>query len=313
MKYLLFLFCLGLFSCSSKQVGSNRPEFDIPHPQSEQNTSNQRATASDENYLKNSYERFFEGKNDKGQSDAAVDYITRLQQVRKLTRFLNFLMETKGHPRKRLMQKFQDDLDKQIAYLSKLETESPTKNLPDSWLPKKDSYQYGAKIRALQAVVNSSAVMNLLEDYLSSIKVLEDDSMDQNFYYGLMRRGLKVLGRELERVDGEKGKDLVATKLSYGEYLASVALVYLHKALDEKSRFHESRIKAALKDLQKARKAEKAKYVVDSPEFKFASLILMNVDYAGSSDIEGIRADMDTKIATYFGLEMIKHLYAGLN
>lgn len=313
MKYLLLLFLIGLFSCSSKPLTSNSPELDVPQPLSVQNASGQRATASDEEYLRNSYERFFEGKNDKGQSDVTVDYITRLQQVRKLTRFLNFLMETKGHPRKRLIQKFQDDLDKQIAYLNKLEKESPTQGLLHSWLPKKDSYQYGAKIRALQAVVNSSVVMTQLEAYLESTKVLEDDSIDQNFYYGLMRKGLGVLNRELERVDGEKGKDLVATKLSYGEYFASVALLHLHKALDAKSRFHEKKIRAALKDLQKARRVEKAKQAVDSPEFKFASLVLMNAEYSESSDIEGIRADMDTKIATYFSLEMIKHLYVGLN
>jgi len=298
MKYLALLLSLTLFACGSKPTATNNYGADFPQPQ-----YGDRQIASDEAYLGKSYLTFFESKN----------YIVRLERIRMLAKRLHSLMEEKGHPRARLIQKFQDDLDKQIAYLKKLEDlqNQPGKDLPISWLPQKDTYQYGAKIRALHAVKNSSEVMAQLESYLSATKVMEDGSYDQNFYYDVMRKALSQLGKSLQEIEGDKGQDLLAAKLSYADYLAGVARNHLHKAIE--SRPLEKKLRATFKELQRVRNAQDAKAILASKEVAEATMILRNSDYSNSSDIEGARDDMDTKIATYFSLEMIKYLYGGLN
>ncbi len=298
MKYLSLLFCLTLFACGSKQVATNLYGVDLPQPQ-----YGDRQIASDEAYSEKSYIAFFENRN----------YVVRLERIRMLAKHLGSLMEEKGQPRKRLLQKFQEDLDKQINYIKKLEdlTAQPEKKLPINWLPQKDTYQYGAKIRALHAVKNSSEVMFQLEAYLASTQVIEDSGYDQNFFYGLMRRALSQLGKSLQEIEGDKGQDLLAAKLSYADYFAGVARMNLHKAID--SRPIERKVRATLRELQRVRSAQDAKAILVSRDFAEASSVLRNSDYSKSSDIEGSRDDMDTKITTYFSLEMIKYLYGGLN
>lgn len=299
MKYLaLLMLCLTLFACGSKQVASNTFGTDFPKP-----PQGERQVASDRAYSEKTYLTFFESRN----------YIVRIERIRMLAKHLGSLMEDKGHPRKKLLQKFQDDLDKQISYLKKLEGSDvdPSKQLPISWLPQKDTYQYGAKIRALHAVKNSSAVMAQLEGYLAATQVMEDTTFDQNFFYGLMRKALSDLGKNLQELEGEKGSDLLVAKLSYADFLAGIARRNLHKAVE--SRPVEKRLRATFKELQRVRNAQDAKAVLGSSGVAEATMVLKNSDYSSSSDIEGSRDDMETKIATYFSLEMIKYLYGGLN
>lgn len=300
MKYFVFLMGVFLFSCSSKQIASNF-DLDLPQPPVVQNAESQRRLASEEEYLGTSYEKFFGDQN----------YIGRLHKLRKLVRQLHFLMEEKGHPRKRILKKFQDDLDQQIAFLERLETDQNV--TLKSWLPAEKTYQYGAKIRTLQAVKNSSDVMARLEAYLASTKVMEDSTYDQNFYYNLMRKGLKAMADDLAKVN-TKGADALSAHLSYANYLSSVARAQLHTVFPNKSsKVVETRLNATFRQIQQVRSVAQAKSLVNSPEVVYASQILANADYTSSSDIEGSRDDMDKKIATYFGLEMIKYLYGQLN
>ena len=299
MKYLaLLLLGLTLFACGSKQVALNTYGADFPQPQ-----YGDRQMASDEDYLGKSYLTFFESKN----------YIVRLERIRMLVKRLYSLTEEKGHSRKRLLQKFQDDLEKQISYLKKLEDleAQPGKALPIGWLPQKDTYQYGAKIRALHAIKNSSEVLTQLESYLTATKVMEDSTYDQNFFYGLVRKALSQLGKNLQEIEGDKGQDLLSAKLSYADFLAGVARMHLHKVGE--SRPVEKKLRATFKELQRVRNIQDAKAILASKDVAEATMILKNSDYTSSSDIEGSRDDMDTKIATYFSLEMIKYLYGGLN
>lgn len=298
MKYLAILFCLSLFACGSKQVVTNNFGVELPQPQ-----YGERQIASDETYLGKSFLTFFESQN----------YIVRMERVRMLAKHLHSLMEEKGHPRKRLLQKFQLDLEHQISYLKKLEDlqAQPGKILPIAWIPPKDTYQFGAKVRALHAVRNSGEVMGQLDSYLASTKVMEDISFEQNFFYDLMKKALSQLGKSLQEIDGNKGQDLVAAKLSYADFFAGVARSHLHKAID--SRPLEKKVRATFKELQRVRTAQDAKSILASKDVLEATSVLKNADYSNSSDIEGSRDDMDVKIATYFSLEMIKHLYSGLN
>lgn len=298
MKYFALLLGLMLSACGSKQLASNIYGADFPTP-----PQGDRQLASDEEYLGKSYLTFFESKN----------YIVRLERMRMLAKQLYSSMEEKGNPRKRLLQKFQDDLEKQISYLKKLEglDAQPGKELPISWLPQKDTYQYGAKLRALHAVKNSSEVMIQLETYLAATKVMEGISYEQNFFYDLMRKALSQLGKSLQGVDGDKGRDLLNAKLSYADFFAGVARMHLHKAIE--SRPLEKKLRATFKELQRVRNAQEARVILTSNDIAEATKVLKYSDYANSSDIEGARDDMDTKIATYFSLEMIKYLYGGLN
>lgn len=302
MKYFVILLCVYLFSCSSGPVAPYAVDKDIPQPPQVQNLNSQRSLASNEEYSDSSYQKFF----------GEYNYVERLHRVRRLANLTQSIMEDKGHPRKRLLKKFQEDLDKQIALLEKVETDKD--NTAASWLPKLNSYQYGAKVRAVQAVKNSADVMNQLDSYLSSTKVMEDSSSDQNFYLGLLRKAVKAMGDELQQRDGVKASVLLPTQLSYGHYLSSVARAHLHKVFsDKKSRQLKEEVNGAFKKIQAVRNAPEAKAIVKSREIMNAYFALQMADYSNSSDIEGSRDDMDTKMATYFSLGMIKYLYGQLN
>lgn len=308
MKYFALLLGFCLFACSSKQVASNNVFIDIPQPPSVRHSESRRQLASDEEYLGSSYNSFYGNRN----------YIERLQQTGKLVRLLQSIMEEKGHPRKRLLEKFKDDLDKEIVFLLKQEDAigKPLnlQALPKTWLPQANSLQYGAKLRSLQAVLSSSEVMARLESYLSATKVMEDGNYEQNFYYGLLRKALAQLNDELKKVDGNKVIDLFHAQSSYGDFLASVARSHLHHIFrDKSSRPVEKRLKQTFRQIQRVRTPEDAKTIMASAEVTYASSVLLSADYSGSSDIEGSRDDMDTKMATYFSLEMIKYLYGNLN
>lgn len=305
MKYLPFLLCIFMLSCTSKHVTQNWTDKTLPPPPQMANVSGQRSLASDEEYLGRAYSSYFGDQN----------YVGRLEKVRKLVGELHSLMEIKGHPRKQILKKFQTDLDQQIKLLGSLES-ADQNGLTLSWLPKEGTYQYGAKIRALRAVKESSDTMALLEAYIFSLKVLEDTNNPYalNFYYNLMRKGLAALGDDLQKLGLEKSQDSIPAKVSYGGYLASVARANLHKVFPERSdRPLQNRINLTLRKLQQVRTAVEAQSMAASPEVKYATSILMNADYFGSSDIEGSRDDMETKLSTYFNLEMIKYLYGRMN
>jgi len=308
MKYFALLLGFCLFACSSKQVAShNNVLLDVPPPPA-QGSDSQRKLASDEEYSTGAYNKFFGERN----------YIERLQQMGKLVNLLQSIMEDKGHPRKRLLQKFKDDLEKEIAFLLKQEEAQgkpvDLKGLPKNWLPLANSLQYGAKLRSLQAVLSSSEVMAQLESYLSATKVMEDGNYDQNFYYGLLRKSLTQLNEELKTADGNKVINLFHAQSSYGDFLASVARTNLHRVFKDKSyRPIEKRLKQTFRQIQRVRTPDDAKAMMASAEVTYASSVLLNADYFGSSDIEGSRDDMDLKMATYFSLEMIKYLYGHVN
>ena len=301
MKYHILFICVVLCACSSKQVDQTSTA-DLPQPPPMQSNPNQRQIASDEAYLGNSYNSYFADEN----------YLARLEKMRKLVRQLHVLMEEKGHPRKKILKKFQNDLDRQISFLDKLEIDKS--KLIKGWLPKENTYQYSAKIRALGMIQDSGNVMAQLETYLSSTKVLDEDNFEQNFYYSLLRKALRALSEDLQKRESPSSAGIFKAQLSYADYISSNARRDLRKVFsDRKDRATEKRVNAFFRRLQQVRSEPEAKSLLASSEMNFAHLALQNADYTQSSDIEGARDDMDTKITTYFGLEMIKYLYGQLN
>lgn len=299
MKLITIVLCLFLFSCGSKQVVSQGTEPILPMPLP---TQRQLASEADE-YIGKSFTSFFETQN----------YITRIERIKTLAKHLHSLMDRKGHPRRRLLQKFQDDLEKKIGYLKELEgtDRDSDKSLPIGWLPQKDSDQYSAKIQALLEVHNSGEVMAELERFLDSTKVMEDVDYEQNFFYGLMTKALNQLEKNLQQVNSAQDKDLLNSKFSYADFFASVASMNLYKVVT--SKVTEKKIKTTLKKVGKVRTILDAKAYLKSKDVIEAESILKSADAINSSDIEGVHDDMETKIATYFSLAMIKHLYTGLN
>jgi hypothetical protein len=300
MKYLSLFLCLVLFACGSKPVNPDADLANLPKPPPTQNPLSQRKLASDEEYIGQSYEKYFLEKN----------YIDRLKMVRSIIRQLHIDMEEKGRARQNILRKFQTDLDKQIALLQKVET-NPS-SLKPGWLPDPNSYQYGAKMRALEEIKFSSEVMFQLESYLSATKVMDDDF--ENFYYRYMRKALIALAEDLKGREEPSKDGLLQAQLSYSDYLASMARSRLHRVFDDKkSRPVVKRLNAFFRQIQAAHNGSEAKAIGVSSEMGYARNVLATADYSNSADIEGSRDDMDNKISTYFGLEMIRYIYGQMN
>lgn len=300
MKLISLVLCLFLVSCGSKQIVAKNSEQALPMPLQ---TQRQLASEEEEEYLGKAFVSYFETQN----------YVARVERIYALTKHLHSLMDRKGHPRKGLLQKFQDDLEKKIGYLKELEgtDRDRSQSLPIGWLPTKGTEQYGAKIQALNEVSNSGTVMMQLERYLDSTKVMEDVDYEQNFFYGLMTKALAQLGKNLQSVNGALGPDLMASKLSYADFFASLASKNLYKVIHNKAT--EKKIKSVLKNVNRVRTVQEAASFLTNRDVIEAESILRNADVINSSDIEGVHDDMETKITTYFSLAMIKHLYSGLN
>jgi hypothetical protein len=305
MKYLMLaLFTFNLFSCVSSSIATfSDNEFGLP-PEFKSKIESRQIASDDkefEQYLTETYTSYFEKETS----------VKRLLKIKMLAHQLHLNMEDKGHSRKRILEKFNADLKKQIEIIQNLE--SGQENSLVSWLPDPKSPQYSKKILALQSIKYSAYVMGQLETYLAATKVMENDRFYfQTSHYGLLQRALKALAKELDSVPVVP-EGLQQSQFSYASFLSSVARNNLYKVFNQKQKKQQMRVDTFFKEIQLVNDSSEAKKLMNSNEMTFARSFLANKEYSGSSEIDGYRDDMDTKISTYFGLEMIRYLYDQLN
>lgn len=301
MKIIIVLLSFFVFSCASNQLGRNSQES-MDSLLVAEKAAGQRQLATEPSETSNKiFSKIFD--ND--------DYLNRIRHIGKYTNELFILMEVKGHPRKRILQIFKKEIDTQLAYLVSIERNADS--LPKAWLPQPNSDEYDSKIKSLKWISASAEVMLQLSSYLSATKVMDDGNYDQNIYFRYLNRALSALRSELIIREGNNDQIVRQAQFSFADQLASEARLNLYKVFTKKNRDAQKKVDLFFADLQRVRSSRQAQALIESPDMVFARSYLAYSESTGSSDIEGIREDMDIKIATYFGLEMIKYLYTHLN
>ncbi len=301
MKYFIVVLSLFLFSCSTYQIARSSSDSSESLIELHNQAKSRQLAAEQGNVSEEVYTKYF----------AAENYLNRLIKIEKYSRQLYNVMESKGHPRKRIMQQFRNDLAQQIVELKNLE--SGQQNLGLSWLPQVDSPEYRRKIQALRIVTESAKVMQQLENYLDATKVMEENSDNQNIYYRYLSRALRDLATELDEREGKNKEATQQAQLSYAEHLSTEARLNLHKVFTLKNKSTKKKVDQFLEKLQQARSVSQAQALLSSTEMDRSRSYLAYQEIPESSDIEGVRDVFDAKISTYYGLEMIKFLYSHLN
>jgi hypothetical protein len=293
--FALIVLPIFIFSCTNLAVKSVVPQ----PPQVNSNMTQRQIASEEEDFYVKSYANFFYQEN----------YLGRLKKIRVLAHQLHTLMNEKGHPRKRILEKFQMDLDKNLAYLSGLDENISVKD----WLPEATTRDYSKKLAALIRVSQSADVMAQLESYLASTKVMEDDTYEVNSFYTLMRKALRELKESLVARTGNSMDPILESRLSYSKFLSEEARLNLHKVFDSKMKAPQKKVASFFKKIESVNSVDQARAILNSRDMILTRSYLAYTESSGSSDIDGIRDDFDTKISTYFGLEMIKFLFSNLN